>query len=177
MKLIYYTFILIILFFSTLNNNISPMSLKEKNNFVESLIFENILEKSPPSIQVYYYTKKYCKEFNIPEKRFFRILRKETTYSGPSHINYNPDQISSGNALGPSQLLLSTARDMYVLLGLGNRNELTREMLLKDIELNLKLGIRYTRWLRDQQTNWKKIAGYYNTGYWIINDYAEYVGK
>lgn len=129
---------------------------------------ETYIQVSPPSVQVYYYTKKYCEQYNVPETVAFGIAKLETSYLGPNLNSYNPEQTSYANAYGTYQLLLSTARDMYE----GNRNELTPEMLLSDVRLNTQLGIKYLRYLHDIYGNWKIVCGYYNTGYPKINQYA-----
>jgi hypothetical protein len=141
--------------------------------FSVSDALDTYIQISLPSVQVYYYTKKYCKEFNVPETVAFGVVKQETSYKGPDNHDYNPSQISSANAYGAYQLLLSTAKDMYVLLNLGNRNELTAERLLTDVKLNSKLGIRYLRYLNDNVSkNWTVVCGFYNTGYPQVNTYA-----
>lgn len=130
---------------------------------------DDFIKSSCASIQLYYYTKKYCVEYNVPETIAFNILKLETSYNGPDDIMYNPIRTSIGNAYGPYQLLLSTARDMYD----GNDDELTRERLLYDIELNTKLGIKYLRYLHNNiSSDWTLVCGFYNTGYKQINEYA-----
>jgi len=157
MKLIYFTVIFTMLLFSTIGNQINPMSKVDISN--KELLFNSVLEKSPPSIQVYYYTKHYCKIYNVPEWFAFRTLKQETGYKGPSHLNYTNKQISSANALGPYQVLLSTGRDMH-----DDYFPLTRELLLNDIKLNTKLGVKYMAWLYNQYNNWRIVAGRYNSG-------------
>jgi len=149
-------------------------NLNENINDINNIeILEPYIKISPPSIQVYYYTKIYCKLYGVPETIAFGVAKLETNYRGPDNHHYNPLQISYANAMGTYQLLLSTAKDMYVLLNLGPRNELTSEMLLNDVELNTKLGIRYLRWIHDNiSKDWKIVCGFYNTGYPTINEYA-----
>ena len=143
----------------------------ETFSVVEAL--EPYIKIAPPSVQVYYYTKIYCEEFDVPETVAFGVVKLETAYKGPDKHDYNPSQTSSANARGPYQLLLSTAKDMYVILGLGPRHELTSEMLLTDVELNVKLGIRYLKWVHDNVSrNWTIVCGFYNSGYPIVNGYA-----
>jgi len=135
--------------------------------------FEQYIKLAPHSIRLYFNTKKYCKEFGVPEEIAFSILGLETGYKGPDKFNYKPNQVSTADALGSWQVLLSTGKDMYVLLELGDRNELTREMLLNDDELNTMIGIRYLKWLHDNiSSNWIISCGFYNTGYEVVNQYA-----
>ena len=158
MKLIYFTILFIILLFSTIGNQINPMERMNDARDKE-LIFNANLEKSPPCIQVYYYTKYYCKIYNVPEWFAFRILKQETGYKGPSHLIYTNKQISIANALGPYQVLLSTGRDIH-----DDYFPLTKELLLSDIRLNTKLGVKYMAWLYSQYNNWRTVAGRYNSG-------------
>lgn len=130
--------------------------------------FDRYIVLAPKSIQLYYYTKRYCSEYNVPETIAFNVAKLETGYDGPMDLQYNPEQISSGNALGAYQVLLGTGRDMYE----GKRHELTRNILLKDLKLNTKLAIKYLRYLYDIYGNWTIACGFYNTGYPIINSYA-----
>lgn len=167
---------------SNSTDNSPTLTFSDADNSAETFssvdVLDGYIKMSPASVQVFYYTRKYCQLYDISETLAFRVARLETTYRGPDVKDYNPVQISSGNALGPYQLLLSTARDMYVLLGLGERHELTRQMLLDDVELNVMLGIRYLRWLHDNiSKDWKIVAGFYNTGYKMVNDYALYAAK
>ena len=175
MKNITLIMLVIISFMLFSGNKITPLNneILEVETFSVEESLEAYIQISTPSVQVYYYTKKYCKEYNVPESVAFGVLKLETTYRGPHIYSYTPVQTSSGYARGPYQLLVSTARDMYVLLGLGERQELTAEMLLVDVELNVKLGVRYLRWLNDNiSTNWTVSCGFYNTGYKIVNQYA-----
>jgi len=141
--------------------------------------FAHYIRLAPYSVQVYFYTKKYCKEFDVPEEIAFAVAKLETGYKGPDKFSYDPtDQISVANALGAYQLLLSTARDMYEFLGYGPRHELTKQMLLDDVELNVRLGICYLRWLKNNVSpSWIIVCGFYNSGYSIVNDYARVAVK
>lgn len=141
--------------------------------------FAHYIKLAPYSVQVYFYTKKYCAEFNVPEEIAFAVAKLETGYKGPDKFAYNPtNQISVANALGAYQLLLSTAKDMYEYLGYGPRHELTKQMLLDDVELNVRLGICYLRWLKNNiSPNWIIVCGFYNSGYQIVNDYARHAVK
>jgi len=158
MKIVFTTIVIAMLLFSTAGNMVNPMT-REDNGINTVEIFSSLLEKSPPCVQVYYYTKYYCKIYNVPEWFAFRILRQETNYKGPAHFNYNPSQVSKANALGPFQVLLSTGRDMY-----DGYYTLTRDRLLNDVRLNVKLGVKYIAWLSNQFDDWYIVAGRYNSG-------------
>jgi len=158
MKLIYYTFIITMFLCASVGNMINPMS--RMNDAVDkTAVFNDLLEKSPPCVQLYYWTKYYCKIYDIPEWFAFRILRQETSYRGPSHFEYTQKQTSTANALGSWQVLFSTAKDMH-----DDYFPLTRELLLNDIRLNTKIGIKYIAWLHNQYNDWYIVAGRYNSG-------------
>jgi len=119
-----------------------------------------------PSIQLYFCIKKYCKEFSIPEEFGFAVAYAETGYRGPMHINYDHKQTSYAGALGPMQVMLSTAKFI-------NKDEsVSRNKLLSDIDYNVYTSIKLIRYLKNKYGDWKIVFGYYNTGYPIVNDYA-----
>jgi len=170
-KLINIITLFTILLYSTVGNiTNSAMTRADRVSYNSSSIFEKYLSKSPPRIQLFYYTNYYCDIYDVPERVAWRVLRLETNYRGPLDVDYNPIQISSANALGPWQLLYSTARFMY-----DEKQSITKQRVLKDIRLNTKLGLKYLRYLYDIYGNWTTVAGYYNTGYPVVNNYARYV--
>lgn len=130
--------------------------------------FEEYIKLTPYSVQVYFYTKKYAKKYNVPEEIAFSVAQLETNYLGPNMFKYKPNQTSIANAYGTYQLLLSTARYMYE----GNIKDITPNILLKNVKINTRLGIKYIRHLYDKYNSWIIACGYYNTGYPKINQYA-----
>ena len=149
------------------------VTVAKESTFSTANTLDIYIKKSPASVQVYYYTKKYCKKFHVPETVAFNVLKLETTYEGPAKRKYNHKRTSTGNAKGSFQVVLSTGKDMYVLLGLGKRNELTADRLMNDIELNVMIGVRYLQYLHDTvSSDWKVTCGFYNTGYKRVNGYA-----
>lgn len=126
----------------------------------------DLIKISPPYLQVYHAVNKYAPKYNIPTGNAFRTARLESGYRGPKQIDYNPAQTSSGNAEGPFQFILSTAR--YVS---GDKN-LSRHEIRNNIELNTKLSMKYQRQLKNTYKNWAVVYGYYNTGYPVVNGYA-----
>jgi len=146
--------------------------------FASAEALKTYIKMASPSVQVYFYTKKYCKKFHVPESVAFGVLKLEVTYEGPSKHRYAKKQISTGNARGWYQIVPSTGKDMYVLLGLGKRSELTADRLLHDTELNVMLGVFYLSYLHDKvSSNWKVVCGFYNTGYKQVNSYASTAAK
>jgi len=117
---------------------------------------------------MYKYIKAYADTFDIPIRYAFGVANTETGYRGPFHWRYNPAQTSSAGALGPMQILLSTAR--YI-----NRDNVSRETLKTDIEYNVRTGLKYLRRLHNIYGRWDLVFGYYNTGYPQVNGYAHKV--
>lgn len=120
----------------------------------------------PHSIQVYNNIKKYCKIYNVPEKIAFKVAKLETGFNGPMDFGYKSDRTSSANAVGPMQLIYSTA------LYMSDDKTISYNRVKNDIELNVKLSIKYLRYLFDRYNNWTVACGAYNTGRPIINKYA-----
>lgn len=120
---------------------------------------------TPPCLQVYQSVKKYCKIYNIPEDYMWGLLYEESRYQGPMHWKYKVNHTSSANALGVSQILLSTARGI-------NKDTVSAERLQNDIDYNIKTSCKFLRRLKDKYKDWKVCFGYYNSGQLIINQYA-----
>lgn len=136
---------------------------------MEKIYSEVYISNTIHSVQVYIAIKKYCKIYNVPEIYAFRVARIESGWKGPIHLNYcASDKISSANAYGAMQVLLSTGQDVW------KDKSITKERLLTDVDFNVHTGIKYMRQLYDGQchSNWPKVFAYYNTGYVELNDYA-----
>ena len=118
-----------------------------------------------PSIELYYAILKYSEEFNIPSEYAFGIAYNETRYQGPLDFNYNPRQISSVGALGPMQIMPSTANWV-------NQQKIDKSVVLNDIDFNVHTSMKLLRQLKDKYDSWLIVFGCYNTGRPIINDYA-----
>lgn len=139
-----------------------PTTIDTSEEFLDNM-YSSI---APDYIQMNYYITKYAKQYGVPLNIAYSVAKLETGYKGPDHKNYVPGRTSSADAEGPMQILLSTAREVS-----GNP-ELTRLELRHNIELNVKLSMIYLRQLHDICGDWAKTTGFYNTGYFIINDYA-----
>lgn len=134
----------------------------------EVRIPDRIDKTSPPSLQMYKYIKAYADTFNIPMRYAFGVAHAETRYCGPFHWKYNPAQTSCSGALGPMQILLSTARYL-------NKDNVSRETLKTDIKYNVRTSLKYLRILHNRYKRWDLVFGYYNTGYPQVNGYAHKV--
>lgn len=118
-----------------------------------------------PSIELYYAILKYSKEFDIPTEYAFGIAYVETGYQGPLDFTYDHRQISSAGALGPMQVMPSTANWI-------NKTQVDKSIVLNDIDFNVRTSMKLLRQLKDKYNSWPIVFGYYNTGYPVINDYA-----
>ena len=142
-------------------HNVIPNTL---NN--ESILVEKYIKSSPPSVQMYYFIKKYSKLYNVPLKMVYKIATLETNYKNPLNFKYNPSQISYANAYGPMQLLLSTAKSV------AKDTSITIQQLLTNVELNVKTSVCYMMELYLEYHDWAKVAAHYNSGSSKMNDYA-----
>jgi soluble lytic murein transglycosylase-like protein len=133
--------------------------------FNDTIDSSTTLKSSIASVQMYYYIKKYANEYEIPESYAFGIAYQETKYQGPLHFKYKPDLISYAGAVGPMQIMPSTAD------GLCKRT-VNVQRLKSDIEFNVMLSMKLLRRLHDRYNNWGLVFGAYNTGRPCVNQYA-----
>jgi len=131
--------------------------LKDINN-------DNIVNSSP-SIQMYFYIKKYAEEFSIPEPYAFSLAYQETRYGGPLDSNYNHKQKSYAGALGPMQIMPATAKLIYGV-------SIPKFKLMSDINLNVMISMKLLRRLHNKYNDWGLVFGAYNTGRPCVNRYA-----
>ena len=125
-----------------------------------------INRESPPCLQMYYHIETYSEKYGIPKNYAYGIAWKETRYGGPFDWDYNPEQESFAGAVGPMQVMPSTARLMW------KGEEITRKGLKCDIRFNVETSMKLLRKLYDKYGNWKIVFGAYNTGKPMINQYA-----
>lgn len=133
--------------------------------YLENINIEQI-HNAEPEIQMYYFIKKYSKEYNIPESYAFNLAYQETTYRGPLDSSYIHYRKSYAGALGPMQIMPLTAK--HVLGYHVSKHELNN-----NIELNIHISMQLLRQLHDKYQNWYKVFGAYNTGKPIINSYSK----
>jgi len=132
--------------------NLPPLTVVDKN--------------SPPSIQMAYYIQKYANEYEVPINYAFGVAYAETRYEGPYQWSYNPHQVSCAGAVGPMQIMPTTGKESW------KDRTVTREMLLSDIEFNVRTSMKLLRTLHNRYGDWKTVFGCYNTGRPCVNDYA-----
>jgi len=128
----------------------------------------SINQGSPPCIQMYNYIKAYADTFNIPLRYAFGIANTETSYNGPFHWKYNPAQTSCAGAVGPMQVMVSTARWI-------NKDNISKERLRTDIKYNVYTSMKLLHKLFIKNKDWKLAFGEYNTGRPCVNGYAHKV--
>lgn len=121
--------------------------------------------KSPPCLQMFYFIEKYAEEYDVPKKYAYGIAWKETRYQGPFDWSYQHGQESFAGAVGPMQVMPSTARFIW-------KKDIKKNDLKNDIELNVKTSMKILRHLHNTYSNWKIAFGAYNTGRPIVNQYA-----
>lgn len=134
----------------------------------EVRIPDSIDQGSPPCLQMYKHIKAYADTFDIPLKYAFGIAYAETRYDGPFQWKYNPAQTSCAGAVGPMQVMVSTARWI-------NKDNISKERLKTDIKYNVYTSMKLLRILYNKRKNWKLVFGEYNTGHPCVNGYAERV--
>ena len=123
---------------------------------------------APTPLKMFNSIEKYSTMYKIPLKYALGVAYVETRYLGPFHWKYNPQQTSCAGALGPMQIMPSTANSIW------NKN-IPRSELISDIDLNVETSMKLLRKLYDRYKNWKIVFGCYNTGRPCVNDYAERV--
>lgn len=125
-----------------------------------------ISQDSPPCLQMYYLIEKYAEKYDIPKSYAYGIAYCETRYRDPFQWTYYHKQTSYAGAVGPMQIMYSTAKYMWP------GRKFTRNELRDDIELNVETSMKILRHLHNRYPNWKIVFGYYNTGRPIVNQYA-----
>lgn len=123
--------------------------------------------QSPYCLQLYHLIEKYSDEYNIPKYIAYNVAYKETRYMGPFHWKYNPKQTSHAGAIGAMQIMPRTANWV-------EKRNISRKELMNDLELNVKISMKLLSDLHKKYKDWGITCGYYNTGYPIVNEYAQF---
>lgn len=126
----------------------------------------NIRDTQITSLRMFHLIEKYSKENGVPMRIALGVAYEESKYQGPFHWNYNPALESSAGAVGPMQIMPSSAS--YFNDGVRpSRNELKT-----DIDLNVKISMRMLGYLKNKYGRWDLALGAYNTGKPCVNGYA-----
>ena len=123
----------------------------------------------PACVQLYDCIEKYAKKYDIPLKYAYNVAYCETRYQGPMHWEYDPSQTSCVGAVGPMQIMPTTA------CFINKEKNVSVEKLKTNIDYNVETSMKYIRYLKDRFHSWGVVFGYYNTGRPIVNDYARNV--
>lgn len=149
--------------------SVISFKLAERNKERDTIILEKHIEDTDPScLRMYYYIEQYSDSFNIPKKYAFGIANVETSYDGPFDWSYNHKQSSYAGAIGPMQIMPSTAQ-------LINKEKVSNQKLKNDIEYNVMTSMKLLRHLYNTYGDWGLVFGAYNTGRPIVNKYAKKV--
>ena len=127
---------------------------------------------STPSVVMYNSIIKYADMYEVPKEYAFALAYQETRYKGPADVKYKHIIASPSGALGPMQIMYSTAK-----LFVEDGEVLNKKLLKSDIDLNVKLSMRILRALKDKHGTWGKAFGAYNTGKPIVNNYSKKILK
>ena len=120
---------------------------------------------SPACLRMYDAIHKYAKIYQIPKNYAFGIAYKETTYRGPFDWKYNHKRTSCVGAIGPMQIMPSTADLVW-------KTDISKKRLMEDIEFNVQTSMKLLHKLHERYRDWKIVFGCYNTGRPLINQYA-----
>jgi soluble lytic murein transglycosylase-like protein len=144
------------------------MDRKSKTKTHDIVIHKNIDKDLPPSLRVYYWINYYSDSLDIPVEYLYGIANTESAWQGPLDFTYKPNVKSSAGALGPMQIMPSTAK---WILG----KPITSKLLANDIQLNVMISAVLVKKLYDKNKDWMLVFGEYNTGKSIINSYSNKV--
>ena len=144
---------------------LTTLRIRQNTVPVTNMLKSDITTADPPSIQMYFFIEKYAQEFDIPRNFAYGIAHCESRYNGPFDWDYNPYLTSPVGALGPMQLMPKTAKFI-------NDNKVDVKRLKIDIEYNVRISMKFLRYLKNQYSDWKLVFGCYNTGSPLVNQYA-----
>lgn len=122
---------------------------------------------SPSSINMYENLEKYSDSFKIPKHIIYNIAYKETRYRGPFDWKYKHCLTSPVGAVGPMQVMPSTANMIH-------GKKISVKKLKNNIEFNIETSAKLLHKLFKKYGDWKIVCGCYNTGKPIVNGYAEF---
>ena len=161
---LYYAFVVFVLLVTTL------YEVKEIVNINKLKSIEipraKITSSAPPCLRMYDAIMKWSSIYQIPRSYAFGIASKETGYRGPFHWKYKHTQTSCVGAIGPMQIMPSTADLMW------KHKKVSIVKLMNDVDFNVHTSMKLLRVLHDKYRDWKIVFGCYNTGRPMINKYA-----
>lgn len=122
--------------------------------------------------------KKYSIKYDVPLKYILRVMKHETGYRIDDTL-YNPykkEMVSSSGALGPMQILPSTARSVWRDTLIVN----IKYKLQYDIDFSIHSSVKFIAILYNKYHNWLRVFSVYNLGMrgeHEINRYARGICK
>lgn len=149
-----------------LTSSFDTIEEKKISNLKPDLVEAPVVLESPPCVKLYQAIEKYSAEYEVPENIAFGVAFSETRYRGPFDWSYNHGKTSGAGALGPMQVMYSTAK------GLFPDEIFSREKLMTDIDFNVHCSMKLLRKLYNKYSDWKTCLGAYNTGTPCVNGYA-----
>lgn len=163
-KLLFISLVSILLVFSC---SIFTMKKHETNHVVYLKDYSKLSVDSPSCVKMYEVIEKYSDEYSIPKHIIYNIAFIETKYHGPFDWSYKHNLGSYAGALGPMQIMPSTARFIH-------NKQIPKNVLKNDIELNVRTSAILLNKLYGMYKDWGKVCGAYNTGRPIINKYSKF---
>lgn len=127
---------------------------------------------STPCMQMYNSTCKYAEMYDVPKEYAFGLSYEETRYKGPADTSYFAGHVSPCGALGPNQIMYSTAK-LYV----NDTEKLTKKLLKYDIDFNVRISMRILADLKKTYKTWPRALGAYHTGKPVADWYAKKIIK
>jgi soluble lytic murein transglycosylase-like protein len=115
---------------------------------------------------MYYLIEKYSEKYKVPRNYAYGIAYCETHYKEPFQWDYTHKQTSCVGAVGPMQIMYTTAQMMWP------GKKFTKEFLKDNIEFNIETSMKLLHHLHNRYGDWKTVFGCYNTGRPMINQYA-----
>lgn len=147
--------------------SIFKMKKPETNHVIYLTDYSNLSDDSLPCLKMYEVIEKYSNEYSIPKHIIYNIAFIETKYHGPFDWGYKHNLGSYAGALGPMQIMPSTAK-------LIHKKQISKKVLKNDIEFNVRTSAILLKKLYDTYQDWGKVCGAYNTGRPIINRYSKF---
>jgi soluble lytic murein transglycosylase-like protein len=141
------------------------LSTKDTDPYIGDMPEEEVVN-SAPAIQLYFYIKKYSKQYGIPESYAFACAYQETRYEGPLDLDYNHKQVSYAGAVGPMQIIPKWAKPF-------SKKPVTEHELKNNIKLNVEISMKMLRNWYSRYHDWELAFGAYNTGQPVRNNYAK----
>lgn len=138
-----------------------------KSNVITLSEYIEDMDYKTSSVKMYESIEKYSTKYSIPKHIIYNIAFMETKYHGPFDWKYKHNLGSYAGALGPMQIMPSTAK-------LIHKKKVSKNKLKNDIDYNVKTSAILLKKLYRIYKDWGKVCGAYNTGKPIVNSYSKF---